>query len=393
MRLTRNINQGNARPVHRTKLTKRTIGGQAAVLALALSLVAAAQAAEPRGFLEGIRRHSIVTSTVPPNGDQNPYAIVVAPVSAGKIRKDDVLVDNFNDKNNLQGLGTTTVDYNPATKKLTPFAAIPRNLPQCPGGVGLTTAMTMLKTGWIIVGSLPSQDGTTRTKGQGCLIVLDPQGSVASVIAGPDINGPWGNMAVIDNGATATLFVSNTGFDVGPPDDEPPVVNKATVLRLDLSIAEGRPPTVTSQTVIASGFGEQADKDVFIIGPTGLALGTNGILYVSDALGNRVAAIPDAVTRTDSAGTGRDVTKDGLLKRPLAMATAPNGHLLVTNGLNGQVVEIDPDTGKQIYARWVDANKAQSPPGSGDLFGIAMTPAGDGFYYVEDEVNMLVLAH
>ena len=150
---------------------------------------------------------------------------------------------------------------------------------------------------------------------------------------------------------------------------------------------------VTKQTVIASGFGEQADKDVFIIGPTGLALGKGGTLYVSDALGNRIAAIPDAATRTDSAGTGRTVTKDGLLKRPLAMTTAPNGHLLVTNGLNGQAVEIDPDSGKQIYARWIDANKAQSPPGSGDLFGIAMTPAGDGFYYVEDEVNMLVLAH
>ena len=166
--------------------------------------------------------------------------------------------------------------------------------------------MTMLKSGWVIVGSLPSQDGTTKTKGEGCLIVLDAQGNVAGTIAGPNINGPWGNMAVIDNGSTATLFVSNTGFDVGPPDDEPPVVNKATVLRLELSIAGGKPPVVTRQTVIASGFGEQADKDVFIIGPTGLALGKGGALYVSDALGNRIAAIPDAATRTDSAGTGRD---------------------------------------------------------------------------------------
>ena len=47
-------------------------------------------------------------------------------------------------------------------------------------------------------------------------------------------------MAVIDNGTTATLFVSNAGFDVGPPDGEPPVLNKATVLRLDLSIPEGQ---------------------------------------------------------------------------------------------------------------------------------------------------------
>jgi hypothetical protein len=216
---------------------------------------------------------------------------------------------------------------------------------------------------------------------------------VAGTITGPNINGPWGSMAVIDNGATATLFVSNTGFDVGPPDDEPPVVNKATVLRLELAIPEGKPPVVTKEMVIGSGFGQQADKDVFIIGPTGLALGKDGTLYVSDALGNRIAAIPDAATRSDSAGTGREVTKDGLLRRPLAMTMAPNGHLLVTNGLNGQVVEVDPTTGQQVYARWIDANKAQSPPGSGDLFGIAMTPAGDGFYYVEDEVNMLVLAH
>ena len=171
------------------------------------------------------------------------------------------------------------------------------------------------------------------------------------------------------------------------------MVNKATVLRLELAIAGDKAPVVTRQTVIASGFGEQADKDVFIIGPTGHARGKGGTLYVSDALGNRIAAIPDAATRTDSAGTGRTVTENGFLKRPLAMTTAPNGHLLVTNGLNGQAVEIDPDSGTQIYARWIDANKAQSPPGSGDLFGIAITPAGDGFYYVEDEVNMLVLAH
>ena len=122
--------------------------------------------------------------------------IVVAPVSAGKIQKDDVLIDNFNNLSNLQGLGTTIVDYNPATKQTTLFAKLPRHLPQCPGGVGLTTAMTMLKSGWVIVGSTPSNDGTTRTKGDGCLLVLDANGQLVDTWAGPDINGPWGNMAV-----------------------------------------------------------------------------------------------------------------------------------------------------------------------------------------------------
>jgi DNA-binding beta-propeller fold protein YncE len=364
-------------------------------LALVLSLALAGDVAQAQdgSFLEKIRRHTTLTSTVPENGDQNPYAIVVAPVSAGKIEKDDVLVDNFNDANNLQGLGTSIVDYNPSTKKLSVFAEIPRHLKECPGGVGLSTAMAMLKSGWVIVGSTPSDDGTTATKGPGCLIVLDSQGRIAKVLAGGDINGPWGNMAVIDNGGTATLFLSNAGFGVGSPEGEPPVIERATVLRIELAIPEGKPPDVARQTVIGSGFGAQADKGVFLIGPTGLALARDGAtLYVSDAIGNRIVAIPDATTRGDSAGLGREITKDGLLHRPLAMAMAPNGHLVVTNALNGQAVEIDPIAGTQIAARWIDPNRAQVPPGSGDLFGIAMAPTGDGFYYVEDEVNTLVLA-
>ena len=358
------VHRANSDSPMRHALTSRSLLKPAA-LALGLLMVGglgAARAEGSGGFLESIRRHSVVTSTVPANGDQNPYALVVAPVTAGKIQQGDVLVDNFNDKNNLQGLGTTIVDYNPTTRKMSLFAAIPRHLASCPGGVGLTTAMTMLKSGWVIVGSLPSQDGTTSTKGPGCLIVLDSQGNVAGTIAGANIDGPWGNMAVVDNGNTATLFVSMTGFDVGPPTGKPPVVPKATVLRIELSIPEGKPPVVTRQTVVASGLGEQADKDVFVIGPTGLFL-QGDTLLVSDAVNNRVVAIPNATTRTDSAGIGREVTKDGLLKRPLAMTLASNGHLLVINGLNGQVVEIDPASGKQLYARWIDANKAQSPAG------------------------------
>jgi hypothetical protein len=353
---------------------------------------AAASAPQPANFLDRLHRQTTLTSTVPDNGDQNPYAIVVAPVSAGSIQKDDVLVTNFNNAGNLQGLGTTIVDYNPTTRKTSTFAALPRNLPQCPGGVGLTTAMTMLKTGWVIVGSAPSADGTTATKGAGCLIVLDSHGKVAGTIVGENINMPWGNMATIDDGQTATLFVSNAGFGVGSPEGDPRVVNEETVLRIKLSIPDGKPPTVVDQTVVGSGFGAQPNKDVFVVGPTGLALGPNDTLYVSDATANRITAIWDATTRDHSAGVGRTITKDGLLQTPLAMATAPNGHLLVTNAKNGQVVEVDPASGEQIKARWIDPNKAQKPPGSGDLFGIALTPAGDGFYYVEDENNTLVLA-
>jgi hypothetical protein len=344
------------------------------------------------GFIADLRHHVTLGSMVPDNGDQNPYAILVAPASAGAIAAKDVLVDNFNNSGNLQGTGSTIMDYRPSTKAVAVFAQIPRALPGCPGGIGLSTAMTMLTSGWVIVGSAPSTDGTMNTRGNGCLIVLDSHGHVAGTLGGGAIDMPWGNMAAIDHGSTATLFVSNAGFGVGSPDGQPPVVKQATVLRMQLAIPPGRPPAVVSETVIGSGFGAQADKGVFLIGPTGLALGPDGTLYVSDATANRIVAIDDAATRTDSAGTGRVVTAGGMLQRPLAMTMAPNGHLLVTNGLDGRVVEVDPAAGKQIGAQWVDADKAQSPPGSGDLFGIAINPGGDGFYYVEDENNTLVLA-
>jgi hypothetical protein len=365
----------------------------ACILGLAAN---SAWADEPKGFLETIHRHVTLASTVTDNGDLNPYAVVVAPVSAGKIQKDDVLVDNFNNIANLQGTGTTIVDYNPTTRQTSLFARLPQKLKECPGGVGLTTAMTMLKTGWVIVGSTPSTDGTTATKGDGCLIVLDPNGQMVAAWSGPTINDPWGNMAVVDNGNSAVLFVSMAGFGVQGPDvvdpatGYPVVIHKATVLRLELSIPDGKPPVLVSQTVVGDGFAQRADRDNFLFGPTGLALAPDDTLYVTDGLDNQITAIPDAVKRTTSAGVGRLVTENGLLAWPLALATADRGHLLVCNGKNGQLVEVDPATGKQIYAQWIDSDQAQSPPGNGDLFGIAMTPDGKGFYYVEDDVNTLV---
>lgn len=383
---------------HATRtLLRCTVHAVRSALALAAAAALAgaplAAHADAQGLLETVKHHTTLINTVPDNGDQNPYAIFVAPVSSGAVKQGDVLVDNFNNASNLQGTGSTIVDYRPDTKQMTLFATIPRDLKECPGGVGLSTAMTMLKSGWIIVGSTPSNDGTTSTKGAGCLIVLDSNGRIAKTISSPNINDPWGNMAVLDNGDHATLFVSNAGFGVSGADGNPPVFKQATVLRLDLDIPGGQAPVVKRETVVASGFGAQADKGVFLVGPTGLALSTdNKLLYVSDAIGNRINVIEDPLTRDTSAGVGRQLTADGLLHRPLAMIATPQGHLLVTNALNGQVVEIDPIAAKQLYARWLDTDKAQSPPGNGDLFGIALTPSGDGFYYVEDDVNTLVLA-
>ena len=59
--------------------------------------------------------HKLTTigSTVPANGDVNPYGVAVVPHSRGRLHRGDVLVSNFNNKANLQGTGTTIVQVSP----------------------------------------------------------------------------------------------------------------------------------------------------------------------------------------------------------------------------------------------------------------------------------------
>jgi hypothetical protein len=338
------------------------------------------------GFLSGLHAVSAVASTIPPNLDVNPYALLVAPVSAGNIHQGDILVDNFNDRANYQGTGSTIVDIGPQGQ-LGMFAQIPRDLPNCPGGVGLSTAMTMLQSGWVIVGSTPSKDGTPATSGAGCLIVLDPTGQVVTTFSDPMIDGPW-DIATVDSGSTATLFLTNTMNNLGAVGQE---VDNGTVLRINLAVGASG-PTITNETVIGSGFPEEADAGTFVDGPTGVALGTDGTLYVADRLGNRIAAIPQAATRTDSAGTGTTLTQAGLLNGPLTLITAPTGNLLVANALNGTMVEVTP-AGDQLGNVWLDDDEAQSPPGSGDLFGVALSGDQKGVLFVKDDTNTLGLLH
>ena len=371
-----------------------TLKSKAARL-VAFALMTAAVAAAPASaegdgsFLASLKDDVTVASTVPANGDGNPYGVVVAPVTIGTIHRGDILVSNWNSSANLQGLGTTIVAVDPATHRSRLFAGVPRHLPGCPGGVGLSTSLTMLKSGYVIVGSLPSNDGTADTVGTGCLIVFDAQGRVVRTLVGDKIDSPWSNMALIDRGSSATLFV--TMLNQGHHHAEDDGSKQATVLRISLAIGANG-PVMTGETVVASGFVVKPDKDVLIIGPTGVALDRRGTLYVSDANGNSIVAVADAVSRKTSAGTGKEITKEGLLKRPLAITLAPNGDVLSLNGSDGRIVEIDPRSGKQLVARWINTNKAQTPPGNGNLFGLAMTLDGSGFYYVNDDVNQLGLS-
>jgi hypothetical protein len=329
---------------------------------------------------------AVVASTVPSNGDVNPYGIVRVPKTMGALVEGNILVSNFNNAANLQGTGTTIVQIAPdGTPSL--FAAIDAaSLPgPCPGGVGLTTALAVLRTGWVIVGSLPTTDGTSATAKAGCLIVLDSNGKVAETFSNPFINGPW-DMTALDAGRSVALFVTNVLNGTVAAGGK--IVLGGTVLRLNLTISAGSMPSLQAITTIASGFAERTDSGALVIGPTGVALSKDGgTLYVADSLRSRIQAIAQPLSRVNTAHLGTTLTHGGSLQDPLGLTLATNGDILAVNGTNGFLTEISP-TGQQISKTLLDSSG--TPPGTGALFGL-VDVQGQGVYYVDDATNTLNL--
>jgi len=335
---------------------------------------------------------TVIASTVPSNGDVNPYGIFVVPATMGNLVKGNLLISNFNASSNFQGTGTTLVQISPSGA-VSLFAQIDAaHLPgTCTGGVGLTTALVVLRSGWVIVGSLPTSDGTSATAQAGCLLVLDSSGNVVETIYGTLINGPW-DMAVLDRsnsngGGSAALFVTNVlnGTVAGGGS----VVNEGTVVRVNLTLSKSAPPFVESMTVIGSGFAERTDPAALVIGPTGVGLSKDGFsLYVADSLNNRIVALPFPITRTSSAHTGATITKGGSLNDPLGLTVASNGDILTANGADGYMVQTTPN-GLQVSKNLLDSSG--NPPGAGALFGL--TTVGQNVYYVDDASNTLNLFH
>ncbi len=359
-----------------------------------LALLGLTGISQANPILDRLTTITIGPSTVPANGDVNPYGVARVEQPVGNLKKDHILVSNFNNSDNHQGVGSTIVDVAPdGTVSL--FAQIDAtklpasctgNIPP-PGGVGLTTALVVLRSGWVIVGSLPTSDGTAATAQAGCLIVLDSKGNLAETFSGNLINGPW-DMVAFETGNQTKLFVTNVLNDIVR--DNVTVVNQGTVVRIDLKVSRNKKekPQVQSMTVIGDGFSERTDQAALVIGPTGVGIDpTHQVLYVADTLNNRIQVIEDPLNRTTSAGTGDTLSEGGSLNGPLGLVVTPNGHILTVNGGDGNIIEITPQ-GNQVVTRQLDSSG--SPPGAGALFGLAFD-RNDGVYFVDNATNNLDL--
>jgi len=363
-------------------MTQYRIAAAACLLSVIASLPPAIRADE-----NDFTTVTTLASTVPANGDLNPYGVAVVRHNRGSLVKGNILVSNFNSSQNFQGTGTTIVQVSPQGN-VSLFASISSaSLPgACPGGVGLTTALVVLRSGWVIVGSLPTTDGTAATAQPGCLIVLNSSGQVVETIANAMIAGPW-DMTARDDGDGAVLFVTNV-LNPGTVAAGGTVVNNGTVLRIVLDVHRNAIPTVDSMTVIGSGFPTHTDPAALVVGPTGVGLGFGDVLYVADTAGNRIAAISNASHRQTSAGTGITVTQGGSLNGPLGLAIGPFDTIATVNSQDGNLVLTTP-FGFQFFTKQLD--NSGSPAGAGALFGLAF--GRDGLFFVDDATNTLNMLH
>ncbi|HEV2471547.1 MAG TPA: hypothetical protein VGS41_02710 [Chthonomonadales bacterium] len=330
----------------------------ACALALTCSLTIAAQARDNDGVLPNLPAvPNFITSTVPHNGDQNPYGIAYVPKGfpiSDDAGPGDLLVTDFNNSNNLQGTGRTVMRIKPGGQRSI-FYEGPK------GKLGLSTALGVLRAGFVLVGNVPTTDGTAKTIRHGSILVLNRFGKLVAEWENPDLlNGPW-DLTIADDGDHARVFVSN--------------VLNGTVTRLDVVIPDGGLPAVQSAVIIAQGYRHRADSAALEVGPTGLAFDARtDTLYVASTADNSIYAVADAAFSDPAVKRGVMVYHDSAhLRGPLGLVLTPNGDLITANGdaINpdarypSELVEFTP-AGQFVAEHPVDLG------GQGGAFGIAL---------------------
>lgn len=337
-------------------------------------------AADDAFLPQSVRPANTVPSTGPSAGDQNPYGVAFVPPgfpSGGPLNPGDILVSNFNAASNLQGSGTTIMDV-PAIPPSPQGTAVSIFF-QGTAPLGLTTALNILRAGFVLVGNFPSPDGSCGSASAGSILVIDKMGNLSSTISSGAIQGPW-DSALFDQGSKAKFFVAN-GLS-------------GTVIRLDLAVDPVAGVSVTKTTQIASGYMHMCDPVTFVDAPTGLVYDPRiDVLYVASTADNAVYAVSDAAGRTQDGGIGKLIYSDSKhLHGALGMAMAPNGHLLVSNN---DAINSDPAQPSEIVEFTVGGKFVKQisvDPTQGGSFGLAVQTTGNTAKFAAvDDVTSLFL--
>jgi hypothetical protein len=317
-----------------------------------------------------------IGSTVDPmNGDQNPYGLTVAPITAGKLIAGDLVICNFNNSNalgNVQGQGTTIVSLHPFPGSPTMHIAQNEALKGC-------NALALTQTDNIWAAAYVANDNP----------IVNPNGVLVTTLDQFHWNHPWGQTFSPHAGpfAEQAFYVAQAG--------------NGSIVRVDIN-----PNKPFTFDVIATGFAINHGAPGSILAPSGLQYdNVHDRLFIVDGANNtvyvlrHVSTIPPHGLSVDPNGKtfegpfrrrARVVFSGPPLNGPISSALLPHDHLAIGNTLdpNGQnlIIEITAQ-GRLLFIKNVDKGAA------GALFGMVATSTPDidntKLYFNDDNNNTL----
>jgi hypothetical protein len=304
-----------------------------------------------------------IGSTVDPiNGDQNPYGLAIAPVTAGLLTAGDLVICNFNDAANVEGNGTTIEVLHPTPGSTATRMVQDPNLKGC-----AAVAMAFDDEPWAAAFSSNLAPFYSST------------GVLEKTLAGGPWSGPWGETFANAFGETGTpSFVTSNA-------------TSGTIVRVSV---DG-----TAFTTVVTGFTLNTDAvPGNILGAAGLTYDvTTDTLFVVDSNQNRVVAFagystlganavvaePDGSFSGPSAASASVVFSGAPLNAPISAAQLFNRDLVVENTGDNLLVEIS--LGGQVMA-----TQNLDPGAAGALFGIVATGTdarSTRIYFNDDDDN------
>jgi hypothetical protein len=314
--------------------------------------------ADRTAVLPKLTKETTIGSTVDPlNGDVNPYGLTIAPAGGGSISKGDLVVCNFNDSNNIQGLGTTLEVLHP-----TPGSQ-PTHLAADPTLTGCAAIAMGDPNPW--VAAYDANDNP----------VVSDSGQIITPINNYAWTGPWGQAFVAPPKGAPAFYESNA--------------NDGSLVRINL----GNPFTFDK---IVTGFPVNHGVPGGILAPSGLTYDVKrDLLYVVDGENDEVVSIhhpaqvpAGGIRVTDHGFAGPDakfahvVYRGAPLDAPISAALLFNGDLAVGNTGNNAIVELAGD--KVVAMRNVDSGTA------GAIFGMVASgtsPQTEKLYFNDDNDN------
>lgn len=318
------------------------------------------QVTAPAGSIAKLNTITTIGSTIDAGsgagaGDNNPYGLTIAPLTAGSVIAGDLLVCNFNNAAGTQGAGTTIEDIKPAA------GSAPVRIAQSSSLQGCNALAVNSKNGAIWAADYTANNNP----------IVSATGSIVTTLSQNPWYGPWGQAFNGAYNGKPAFFATNA--------------KNGTVVRIN--ILPG--PTFSFDTIL-SGLSSNNGAPGNILAPAGLTYdGTSDTLYVVDSNANRVLAIhaatttPAGTSASGSAFTSSNISVvfSGLpLAAPISSALLANGDLVVANTANNYLVEINPSNGAVVASKNLDTGA----PGA--LFGLATIVVNNAQYvYFNDD--------